>query len=195
MLEFVYVFLLAFLLTLFETIIPMNKKCHPEDFGFKITKPITQYLKNNLNLNNNLALINSLIQILFLIYIIVQYLLGNIPLLYKSLILLTYRQICGFITKMPIPDDFKELESDQDIPPKNHNFFFHYSGHTFILVLIGLDMITRYNKQKTTLIITFTTLYILQTLRLLATRGHYSIDISNATVLAYLVHHSKFFNL
>ena len=55
------------------------------------------------------------------------------------------------------------------------------------------DMITKYNKDKTTLIIIFSTLYILQTLRLLATRGHYSIDISNGTVLAYLVHYSNFF--
>ena len=193
MLEFIYAFMSAFLLALFETITPMNKKCYPEDFGFKITKPITQYLKNNLNLNNNLALINSLIQVGFLFYIIIQFIFSNTTLFYKALLLFTYRQICGFITKMPIPDDFKELESDQDIPPKNHNFFFHYSGHTFILVLVALDMISRYNKHKTTLIIIFTTLYILQTLRLLATRGHYSIDISNATVLAYLVHYSHFF--
>ena len=183
----------AFLLALFETITPMNKNCHPEDFGFKITKPITQYLKNNLVINNKLALINSLIQVGFLFYIITQFIFSNTTLFYKALLLFTYRQICGFITKMPIPDDFKELESDQDIPPKNHNFFFHYSGHTFILVLVALDMISRYNKHKTTLIIIFTTLYILQTLRLLATRGHYSIDISNATVLAYLVHYSHFF--
>jgi len=188
MLEFIY----AFLLALFETITPMNKNCHPEDFGFKITKPITQYLKNNLILNNNLALINSLLQVGLIFYIIIQFIFSNTILLYKSLILLTYRQICGFITKMPIPNDFKELESKQDIPSKNHNFFFHYSGHTFILVLVGLDMITKYNKDKTTLIIIFSTLYILQTLRLLATRGHYSIDISNGTVLAYLVHYSNF---
>ena len=189
MFQFVYVFLLA----LFETITPMNKNCHPEDFGFKITKPITQYLKNNLILNNNLAFINSLIQIGFIFYIIIQFIFYKTALFYKSLLLFTYRQICGFITKMPIPNDFKQLESKQDIPPKNHNFFFHYSGHTFILVLVGLDMITKYNKDKTTLIIIFSTLYILQTLRLLATRGHYSIDISNGTVLAYLVHYSNFF--
>ena len=190
MLEFIY----AFLLALFENITPMNKKCYPEDFGFKIPKPITQYLKNNLIINNNLALVNSFIQLGLIFYIIIQFIYNNTTLLYKSLILLTYRQICGFITKMPIPNDFKELESKQDIPHKNHKFFFHYSGHTFILVLVALDMITRYNKDKTTLIITFTTLYILQTLRLLATRGHYSIDISNATVLAYLVHYNNFLN-
>ena len=180
---------------LFESSTEMNYKCNPEDFGFKITQPVSDYLKKNLKLNHNLAIANTLIHVILMVYLITQTFMGDISLLYKILILFTYRQICGFITKLPIPKEFKELESEFDIPPKHNNFFFHYSGHTFMLVIIGLHMINKYKKNQNMLIILFTLIYILQTIRILATRGHYSIDISNATVLAYLIYYVNIFNV
>ena len=188
-----YRLLLIFLLLRFETLCSMCKSNEPEDFGFIITTPITRFLIRNIHINDHLALCNTLIHVALQVYLLGRHYYGNNTLINKALFLLTYRQICGFLTKLPIHKQFKKLESSHDIPPKHYNFFFHFSAHTFLLVIIGLDIKNQYKSYGNILTPLFILFYILQSIRLLATRGHYSIDIANGTMFGYLIHHSKLF--
>ena len=62
-----------------------------------------------------------------------------------------------------------------DFPVGNVSFFLFYSGHVAGSVIASLDM---RRMQRFELARTFDVLNILQAVRLLGTRGHYTIDLA-----------------
>lgn len=66
------------------------------------------------------------------------------------------------------------LGSGVDFPVGNVSFFLFYSGHVAASVIASIDM---KRSQRWELSWTFDTLNALQVVRLLSTRGHYTIDL------------------
>lgn len=73
---------------------------------------------------------------------------------------------------MCVIQDF--LGSGVDFPVGNVSFFLFYSGHVAASVIASLDM---KRNQRWELSRIFDTLNALQVVRLLSTRGHYTIDL------------------
>lgn len=67
------------------------------------------------------------------------------------------------------------MGSGVDFPVGNVSFFLFYSGHVAASVIASLDM---RRVQRWELARTFDALNVLQFVRLLATRGHYTIDLA-----------------
>jgi len=67
------------------------------------------------------------------------------------------------------------LGSGADFPVGNVSFFLFYSGHVASSVIASIDM---RRMQRKELAWTFDFLNVLQVVRLLGTRGHYTIDLA-----------------
>ena len=67
------------------------------------------------------------------------------------------------------------LGSGVDFPVGNVSFFLFFSGHVGGSVIASIDM---RRKHRHGLAFIFDTLNVLQVVRLLATRGHYTIDLA-----------------
>lgn len=66
------------------------------------------------------------------------------------------------------------MGSKVDFPVGDASFFLFFSGHVGASLITALDL-RRVNRMRGALLID--TLNVLQTVRLLATRGHYTIDL------------------
>lgn len=91
----------------------------------------------------------------------------------SALFMFTCRGILGYSTQLPLPDEF--LGSGADFPVANVSFFLFFSGHVAGSVIASLDMRRTGRRGMAGL---FDALNLLQALRLLATRGHYTIDLA-----------------
>jgi len=172
------------------------------DFGFLITTPLYRLLSADDNLLNDvLAGINSALLFLALPYVFkttfwdADYTLG-----FRVVATQLFRATCGFFTFLPPSPEF--LPSywdcpeaiycivgtvDCSVPPDRSSplpFVTFFSGHVATCVIIGNHMYTRgYVKSGVLMHL----INMLQIIRLLATRGHYSIDIIIAWVVAVYV--------
>ncbi|KAL3736790.1 hypothetical protein ACJRO7_025686 [Eucalyptus globulus] len=90
-----------------------------------------------------------------------------------TLFMFTCRGILGYSTQLPLPQGF--LGSGVDFPVGNVSFFLFYSGHVAGSVIASLDM---RRMQRWELAWLFDALNVLQMVRLLGTRGHYTIDLA-----------------
>ncbi|XP_051115516.1 phosphatidylcholine:diacylglycerol cholinephosphotransferase 1-like isoform X2 [Andrographis paniculata] len=90
-----------------------------------------------------------------------------------ALFMFTCRGILGYATQLPLPEGY--LGSGVDFPVGNASFFLFYSGHVAAAVIASLDM---KRVQRWELAYLFDLLNVLQVMRLLATRGHYTIDLA-----------------
>ena len=95
----------------------------------------------------------------------------------KCINLYLLRALTGSMTRLP--RSHETLISANDIPPSEQNFFFFFSGHTFILYTTAMDL---YADNYVFWGHFLAANLIVQSLRLLAMRGHYSIDIIMACV-------------
>lgn len=66
------------------------------------------------------------------------------------------------------------MGSGADFPVGNVSFFLFYSGHVAAAVIASLDM---RRMQRQGMALAFDLLNVLQVVRLLSTRGHYTIDL------------------
>ncbi|MCO5547715.1 hypothetical protein L7F22_001166 [Adiantum nelumboides] len=89
------------------------------------------------------------------------------------LFMYTLRAFLGYATQLPVPQDF--LGSGLDFPVNNTSFFLFFSGHVAISVIVCRDMRRTHRQDCGALVGYFN---LLQSLRLLATRGHYTIDVA-----------------
>ncbi|CAH8343846.1 unnamed protein product [Eruca vesicaria subsp. sativa] len=85
----------------------------------------------------------------------------------------TCRGILGYSTQLPLPQDF--LGSGVDFPVGNVSFFLFYSGHVAGSMIASLDM---RRMKRLRLALLFDILNVLQSFRLLGTRGQYTIDLA-----------------
>ncbi|XP_059642574.1 phosphatidylcholine:diacylglycerol cholinephosphotransferase 1-like [Cornus florida] len=145
----------------------------PFDLGFVITTPLHRLLASRPALNTLLAGLNTVFVGMQTTYIVWTWVVEGRPrATISALFMFTCRGILGYTTQLPVPQGF--LGSGADFPVGNVSFFLFYSGHVAASVIASLDM---KRMQRWELAGTFDTLNILQFVRLLSTRGHYTIDL------------------
>ncbi|XP_019189373.1 PREDICTED: phosphatidylcholine:diacylglycerol cholinephosphotransferase 1-like [Ipomoea nil] len=145
----------------------------PFDLGFIATVPLNRVLASRPALNTLLAGLNTVFVAMQSAYIVWAWLIEGRPrATISALFMFTCRGILGYVTQLPLPQDF--LGSGADFPVGNVSFFLFYSGHVAAAVIASLDM---RRMQRRGMALVFDLLNVLQVVRLLSTRGHYTIDL------------------
>jgi len=146
----------------------------PFDLGFVVTRPLHRLLVARPALNTFLAALNTVFVGMQTTYILWTWLIEGRPrATISALFMFTCRGILGYSTQLPLPQGF--LGSGVDFPVGNVSFFLFYSGHVAGSVIASLDM---RRTQRWELAWLFDGLNVLQSVRLLGTRGHYTIDLA-----------------
>ena len=157
------------------------------DTGYILTEPLYEWLREHRDWNDFFAALNSsllVIPTLYLLYITGWK--GDYSLSFRVISVQLLRSFCGWFTYLP-PDP-SYLNSYFDFPDFAHCFFREcrgqipeampfvsfFSGHVASTALVGNHM---WLSGRYKFAIGIHILNGLQILRLLATRGHYSIDI------------------
>ncbi|CAB9498436.1 expressed unknown protein [Seminavis robusta] len=160
------------------------------DTGYILTSSMHNFLKANRGWNDFFAFLNTVLGVVPPgIYFVHQTLwVGDYEPVFRYLAISVLRSLCGWFTYLP-PDD-SYLMSNYDFPDiaqcltkecgdpalatEINPFVSFFSGHVATLVITANHM---YLKGYKKLAIFFHVVNALQIVRLLATRGHYSIDI------------------
>ncbi|MCD7457238.1 resistance to o-dinitrobenzene [Datura stramonium] len=146
----------------------------PFDLGFIVTVPLNRLLAARPALNTLFAGLNTVFVAMQTAYILGTFLIEGRPrATISALFMFTFRGILGYATQLPLPEDF--LGSGVDFPVGNVSFFLFYSGHVAASVIASLDM---KRMERWELARVFDALNVLQVVRLLSTRGHYTIDLA-----------------
>ncbi|KAF7814378.1 phosphatidylcholine:diacylglycerol cholinephosphotransferase 1-like [Senna tora] len=146
----------------------------PFDLGFVATGSLHRLLQSSPHLNTLLAALNTVFVGMQTCYILWTWLIEGRPrATISALFMFTCRGILGYSTQLPLPQGF--VGSGVDFPVGNVSFFLFFSGHVAGSVIASLDM--RRMKRRE-LAWTFDVLNVLQAVRLLGTRGHYTIDLA-----------------
>ncbi|PQQ18537.1 phosphatidylcholine:diacylglycerol cholinephosphotransferase 1 [Prunus yedoensis var. nudiflora] len=146
----------------------------PFDVGFVTTRSLHLLLASKPKLNTLLAGLNTVFVGMQTTYIVWTWLVEGRPrATISALFMFTCRGILGYSTQLPLPQGF--LGSGADFPVGNVSFFLFFSGHVAGSVIASLDM---RRMQRWEMAWTFDALNVLQSLRLLGTRGHYTIDLA-----------------
>lgn len=165
---------LLFFMAVEYTLRMIPPSSEPFDLGFVATRPLHRVLESSPNLNTLLAGLNTVFVGMQTGYILWTWLVEGRPrATISALFMFTFRGILGYSTQLPLPEGF--LGSGVDFPVGNVSFFLFYSGHVAASVIASLDM---RRVQRWELARTFDALNALQFVRLLATRGHYTIDLA-----------------
>jgi hypothetical protein len=169
------------------------------DAGFVLTLRLHQYLADHRDINDILAFCNSLVLIIPILYVArVTLWEGDYTLSFRLLATQLFRSLCGWFTYLP-PDptfimsiyDFPEIAqcafqycgSSTELQPLPFVSFF--SGHVASTVIIANHMYMKPALRQYA--VALHAFNVFQILRLLATRGHYSIDIIIGWVVAVYV--------
>ncbi|XP_073302812.1 phosphatidylcholine:diacylglycerol cholinephosphotransferase 1-like [Primulina huaijiensis] len=154
----------------------------PYDLGFAATMSLNRMLAARPALNTLLAGLNTVFVGMQTGYILWTWLIeGRTRATISTLFMFTCRGILGYVTQLPLPQEF--LGSGVDFPVGNVSFFLFYSGHVAASVIASIDM---KRMKRWELAYLFDTLNILQVVRLLTTRGHYTIDLAAGVGAAVL---------
>eukprot|EP00520_Triparma_pacifica_P018764 CAMPEP_0118632992 /NCGR_PEP_ID=MMETSP0785-20121206/747_1 /TAXON_ID=91992 /ORGANISM="Bolidomonas pacifica, Strain CCMP 1866" /LENGTH=323 /DNA_ID=CAMNT_0006523813 /DNA_START=151 /DNA_END=1119 /DNA_ORIENTATION=- len=171
------------------------------DVGFLITTPIYKVLAAHDKINDFCAGLNSLGIFLAFPYVLkTTFWSADYTLAFRIIATQLFRAFCGFFTFLPPSNEFLPSYWDYpeaiycvagtvdcSVPPDRNDplsFVTFFSGHVAMTVIIGNHMYTR---GFTKCGILMHVLNMLQILRLLATRGHYSIDLIIGWVVAVYV--------
>ncbi|XP_022949495.1 phosphatidylcholine:diacylglycerol cholinephosphotransferase 1-like [Cucurbita moschata] len=146
----------------------------PFDLGFALTRPVHRVLSSWPELNTLLAALNTVFVGMQTTYILWSWLIEGRPrATISALFMFTCRGILGYSTQLPLPQGF--LGSEMDFPVGNVSFFLFFSGHVAGSVIASLDM---RRMRRWGMAWMFDFLNLLQAIRLLGTRGHYTIDLA-----------------
>ncbi|GER44121.1 phosphatidic acid phosphatase-related /PAP2-related [Striga asiatica] len=146
----------------------------PFDLGFAATAALHRMLAARPAVNTLLAGLNTVFVAMQTAYILWTWIVEGRPrATISALFMFTCRGILGYATQLPLPEEF--LGSGADFPVGNVSFFLFYSGHVAASVIASLDM---KRMQRWELAFAFDFLNVLQVVRLLTTRGHYTIDLA-----------------
>ncbi|XWS16470.1 hypothetical protein CRYUN_Cryun34aG0090800 [Craigia yunnanensis] len=144
----------------------------PFDLGFVVTRSF--HRASWPELNTLLAALNTVFVGMQTAYILGTWLIEGRPrATISALFMFTCREILGYSTQLRLPQEF--VGSGVDFPVGNVSFFLFFSGHVAGSVIASLDM---RRMQRWELAWLFDTLDVLQAVRLLGTRGHYTIDLA-----------------
>ncbi|XP_004506952.1 phosphatidylcholine:diacylglycerol cholinephosphotransferase 1-like [Cicer arietinum] len=173
---------LLFFMGVEYTLLMVPSSSPPFDLGFIVTRSINRVLESKPQLNDVLAALNTVFVAMQTSYILWTFLIEGRPrATISTLFMFTCRGILGYSTQLPLPQEF--LGSGVDFPVGNVSFFLFFSGHVAGSVIASLDM---RRMKRWGLAWTFDVLNVLQAVRLLGTRGHYTIDLAVGLGAGYL---------
>ncbi|KAJ1410101.1 Inositolphosphotransferase Aur1/Ipt1 [Sesbania bispinosa] len=165
---------LLFFMAVEYTLLMVPSSSPPFDLGFLATRSLHRVLESSPQLNTLLAALNTVFVGMQTSYILWTWLIEGRPrATISALFMFTCRGILGYSTQLPLPQGF--LGSGVDFPVGNVSFFLFFSGHVAGSMIASLDM---RRMQRWELAWTFDALNVLQAVRLLGTRGHYTIDLA-----------------
>ena len=167
------------------------------DTGYLVTYPLYEYLKVHRDVNDLLAGVNSLVLLLPGLYLVwTTVVRGDYSCVFRILAVQLLRSLCGWCTYLPpdptylnslydFPDFvhclFRECPHVDDVgegaAPDVLPFVSFFSGHVATLVVVGNHMALSCHPSLQQGAMVLHACNVLQIVRLLATRGHYSIDI------------------
>ncbi|KAK6915060.1 hypothetical protein RJ641_020177 [Dillenia turbinata] len=170
----VFGFLLLFFMWVEYTLRMVPSTSPPFDLGFVFTQNLNRLISSSPALNTLLATLNTVFVGMQMVYIGWTFFVeGRARAIIATLFMFTCRGILGYSTQLPLPEEF--LGSGADFPVGNVSFFLFFSGHVAGAVIASLDM---RRKQRWELAYLFDSLNLLQAVRLLGSRGHYTIDLA-----------------
>ncbi|AQK82308.1 hypothetical protein Zm00014a_035658 [Zea mays] len=158
-----------------EYTIPMVRPdAPPLDLGFVATRGLHAAVAARPWLNSLLAALNTVFVAMQAAYILWAILGEQRPrAAVATLMMFTCRGALGCATQLPLPEEF--LGSGMDFPVGNVSFFLFFSGHVAGAVIAAADM---RREGRLALARLYDALNALQGVRLLACRGHYTIDLA-----------------
>ncbi|XP_066376069.1 phosphatidylcholine:diacylglycerol cholinephosphotransferase 1-like [Miscanthus floridulus] len=158
-----------------EYTIPMVRPDSPPlDLGFLATRGMHAAVAATPWLNSLLAALNTVFVAMQAAYILWAILAEQRPrAAVATLMMFTSRGVLGCATQLPLPEEF--LGSGMDFPVGNVSFFLFFSGHVAGAVIAAADM---RREGRMALARLYDALNVLQAVRLLACRGHYTIDLA-----------------
>ncbi|KAG8094746.1 hypothetical protein GUJ93_ZPchr0012g21211 [Zizania palustris] len=158
-----------------EYTIPMVPPAAPPlDLGFSATAALHAGIAAHPWLNSLLAALNTVFVAMQAVYILWAILAEGRPrAAVAALMMFTCRGALGCATQLPLPSEF--LGSGMDFPVGNVSFFLFFSGHVAGAVIAAEDM---RRAERRGLARLYDALNLLQGIRLLACRGHYTIDLA-----------------
>ncbi|KAJ1259841.1 hypothetical protein BS78_10G187000 [Paspalum vaginatum] len=146
----------------------------PLDLGFVATEGMHAAVAARPWLNSLLAALNTVFVAMQAAYILWAILAEQRPrAAVAALMMFTCRGVLGCATQLPLPREF--LGSGMDFPVGNVSFFLFFSGHVAGAVIAAADMRREGRRALARL---YDALNLLQGVRLLACRGHYTIDLA-----------------
>jgi len=168
---------------------PLNETYSVVDIGFILTKEINVYLRSHEIVHHCLAFLNTFAVYFLLGYtvIVIGYCQNRPGLIITEMIMFILRFLCGYLTQLPYSNEY--LPSNQDFPDcltnqfrrsvsnqqqPHASFFFFFSGHVALVSLLAIYFYKTGRQRYSYLCYLFNSLQII---RLLSTRGHYSIDL------------------
>lgn len=166
------------------------------DAGFILTSPFYSYLAIHRDVNDMLAMGNSILLTIPLAYVVyVTVWKGDFRLSFRLIATHLFRSLCGWFTYLPpdpeflssmydFPEIFLCLFQECSIHNVQVNFVTFFSGHVATIVIVANHLYMAKHKRMSVCLHCFNWL---QAIRLLATRGHYSIDLIIGYVVAAFV--------
>lgn len=165
--------------TIGELLTPLQQN-NIHDVGFIVVDKLPKRFFQN----DMVILLNSVILLLCIGYVTLEaFFYGATTLVRHVVALYLLRFVVGFMTRLPVPPG--AYQSPTDIPPKGSNFFFLFSAHTATITTVGLHVCEYWGWHLSPV---FAIIILLQSIRLLSTRGHYSADIILAISLSVFLY-------
>ena len=172
--------LFAILLLFFERWAPV-RRLTIKDIGFRCTTGLNVWFHKHPLVACGLSLTNTLLMVACCSFwgeYCIQH--GNSLKLCSLLALLSFRIVVGNVTVLPRPED--TVQTMADIPPAPSTSFYLLSGHTVLLYLTGVQL----ELAGGSLFL----LLFLQSVRMVAYRGHYTADIAIGCAMSFLLSRS-----
>ena len=157
-----------------------------KDLGFDLLGGVNALTEASPAANGALAAANTLVVIGGTLYAVITGLKdGRWQMLTKGAVCIVVRVVFGLATQLPVPQGYQAV--DGDWPPATGSclgFIFNPSGHVIGVTLLALELRGR---GWTAAALATDAVNVLQTVRLIALQGHYTIDVLTALLIAHAV--------
>lgn len=156
------------------------------DVGHESLSPFLTLMNSNKYVNEVVAALNSMLVLGGTVYgTYIMAAKADCTVLVKCCWCGFIRMLTGVLTRLPVPSGYVSVSGD--FPPENENckgFIFCPSGHVIGMFMLSLHMRRRGEVAGANFI---DVMNVLQTVRLIALRGHYTVDVIMAIIIVMAV--------
>jgi hypothetical protein len=154
------------------------------DIGFDYTVGINEYLFHRPLLSQFCAFINTSTVVLTYLYLIYKAINDDFGLVIRGIKIFALRIFLGSLTRLPRPPSYQNENLDwPNMVTSEGQFIYFFSGHTAIVAMVTYIVPAQWRNFMHVV-------NAIQGVRLIATRGHYTIDIVVGFILGYVAVHN-----